>query len=154
MNTGFALELKNNFHIDINTLEYCYLQIYQQVPFDEAESIYVFTEHNAIAILSKQFSSLNLIEEVHEVLFFEELTVYEKFSDYGWKGKRYYLYRELVLPFKVVEGEEVQIKMAVLQMEEDLIAYDNKNQTFFVGCHVKELIEGYANAYQIRVEFL
>ncbi|MEB1806573.1 MAG: hypothetical protein LPK26_04570 [Bacillaceae bacterium] len=154
MNSGFALELKNNLNIDISTLEGCYLQIYQQDPFDEAESIYVFTEYNAIVALSNQFSNLELIEEVHELLLFEELKVYEKFSDYGWKGKLYYLYRELVLPFKIVDGEEVQIKMATIQMEEDLIAYDYTKQTYYVDFHVKELIEGYANAYEIHVEFL
>ncbi|MFV8827935.1 hypothetical protein [Alkalihalobacterium sp. APHAB7] len=154
MISGFALELKNNHNVDISTLENCYFQIYQQELFDETETMYVFTEQNAVDTLADQFSDLDLIEEVHELLLFEELKVYEKFPDYGWKGKRYYMYRELVAPFKILAGEEVQIKMAALQMEEDLIAYDNTKQTYYVDRNVKELIEGYANAYEIHVEFL
>ncbi|WP_216831719.1 hypothetical protein [Alkalihalobacterium elongatum] len=155
MINGFALEIKTNHGIaDIKTLENCYYQIYHNEPIDEAGYMFVFDNQHALNSLVDGLTGYNLIEEVHELLLLDELITFEKFSDYGWKGKFYYLYRDIVLPFKISAGDEIQIKMARLQIEENLIAYNVEKQLFFVDAQFKELIEGYANAYEIHVEFI
>ncbi|WP_209123055.1 hypothetical protein [Alkalihalobacillus sp. BA299] len=154
MNSGFALELKSHLNLDINRLEECYYQIYQYEPIDEKETIFVFTDQADIKTISKQLSRYNIVEDIHDLLFFEDAKISGRFYDYGWHGKFYYLYRDLIQPFQIIDGEEAQIQMAILQIEEDLIAYNNKERIFFVDLQFRELIEGYASAYNIGVEFL
>ncbi|WP_377888521.1 hypothetical protein [Alkalihalobacillus sp. R86527] len=74
-------------------------------------------------------------------------------TDYGFtsQNNRDYLYENMVTPFSISKGDDEQIEMALLQIEEHLIATD-KN-IMFVDMMQKELMEGIARAYQIELSF-
>ncbi|WP_078428735.1 hypothetical protein [Alkalihalobacterium alkalinitrilicum] len=154
MKNGFAVEIKSDLNLETKKLEDCYYHIYKYEPIDETDCTFVYTEKSSIEGLMKDLAQYNVVQDVHEVVFFESATVEGIFSDYGWKGKYYYLYRDLVQPFMIVGGEDIQINMAKLQIEEDLIAYNTEEKVFFVDQQAKLLVEGYAVAYKIAVKFL
>ncbi|MCA0986016.1 hypothetical protein [Guptibacillus algicola] len=74
-------------------------------------------------------------------------------TDYGLisQNNRNYLYENMVTPFSIKKGEDEQIQMALLQIEEHLIATDQN--IMYVDVMQKELMEGIARAYQIELSF-
>ncbi|TLS36335.1 hypothetical protein [Pseudalkalibacillus caeni] len=84
-------------------------------------------------------------------------TLYGSFSDYGFISRSDvpYLFVETTIPFTITDGDETQIRMAKMQMEEDFLAIEpSVSNIYYVDHHKKELLEGYARAYGIKVTFL
>lgn len=74
-------------------------------------------------------------------------------TDYGFTSQtnNHYLYRNMVTGFSISKGDKEQIEMALLQIEEHLIATDGN--VFYVDIMQKELMEGIARAYEIELSF-
>lgn len=79
------------------------------------------------------------------------------FSDFGFISyeNKPFLYAELVIPFSISGNNEKDVKAALEQMDEHLVAIDfRSNKTYyFVERYHQELIQGIADAYKIIVTF-
>ncbi|GLB58186.1 hypothetical protein [Cytobacillus sp. NCCP-133] len=82
----------------------------------------------------------------------------ETFDDFGIESKSgFYLFSELLCAFVISGGVKENIQMAKYQFQEHLVftgKEDNVKPMYFAELHLKELIIGIANAYDIQVSFL
>jgi hypothetical protein len=111
---------------------------------EESENLAAFYEEKGL--LENQFILFKLEQPETTDLFF----------DYGFfsNGNGAYLYEETSLPFTIKDGDSKQIEMALLQIEEHLIAKEQEAQTlYYIDRHQKELIEKYAKSYKITLSF-
>jgi hypothetical protein len=98
-----------------------------------------------------------MLEETYTLYRLDAPSQTALFTDYGFTSSSEvsYLYVETTIPFRITNGEEEAIRMALYQIEEHLIAVDGAElPIYFVDRQQKELIDGFANAYKIKAEFL
>lgn len=127
------------------------------VPLDEADDMLIYQYNQEADEAALFLEDFGLLEASHAVYQLHNPLVEERFSDYGFTSNlnRCYLYEELVLPFIITSGEKQQIDMALLQIKEDLIALDQaESPVLFIDKQMKELVQGYADAYKITISFL
>jgi hypothetical protein len=130
-----------------------------------AELVNVIDRDNQLVIIESKKEAENLAAFYEEkellenqlILFkLEQTETTDLFFDYGFFSTNNctYLYEETSLPFTIKNGELKQIEMALLQIEEHLIAKEKEEHTlYYIDRHHKELIEKYASAYKITISF-
>jgi hypothetical protein len=116
--------------------------------------IYFFYSYEDVQFLSKELEPFQVIENVHSLYRLEHPKVSDVFEDYGFITNQgsYYLIKDMVIAFQLTEGEHESIHMALLQIDEHLIA--QVQSYYFVDLHQRDLIERIAKAYQVMVSFL
>ena len=157
MKLCYGIEMKSVEHLHTNELEPLFQAIYEKVIIvdDDDELFIVQTENEAIKLMDLLKERM-LFETLHTLYLVEIPKIESSFMDYGFKTEsdNYYLYEDLIISFVINKGEDEQIKMALYQIEEDLIAADFLgDEIYFVDKERKQLIEGYAQAYQIGIQF-
>ncbi len=107
--------------------------------------------------LQALFEQENLFEEAFE-LYPLQSPAQSFNTDYGFvsSSNHTYLYKEMAVPFRIDHGNEEEIKMAMLQMEEHIIAIDESVNPFiyFADRQQGDLIKQIASAYQVSVTLL
>jgi hypothetical protein len=95
--------------------------------------------------------------EIIELLLIKPYKTSLLFEDYGFfsESGKCYLYLDMICAYVVKEGEQQQIKMFLLQAEEELIAVEKESEfIYFVSKHNRQLILKWAASYQVHVEFI
>ncbi|MCF6408456.1 hypothetical protein [Pseudalkalibacillus salsuginis] len=107
--------------------------------------------------LKDLFERENLYEETFELYPLQSPAASFN-TDYGFvsSSNRVYLYKEMTVPFRINDEEEDDIKMAMLQMEEHLVAVDESVNPFvyFADRQQGDLIKQIGSAYQVSVTLL
>ncbi|WNS74288.1 hypothetical protein RRV45_15365 [Bacillus sp. DTU_2020_1000418_1_SI_GHA_SEK_038] len=123
---------------------------------DFFESIYIY-ESESDAVESKNLLlEAELFENQFELILTSHGVPGETFTDFGFiTSTRTFLLKEMVCVFSICVGAKEEIEMALFQLEEHLIfkTVNEEADIFFVEKHLKELVKGIANAYDIEVSF-
>ncbi|MGM7681554.1 hypothetical protein ACSVDA_05295 [Cytobacillus sp. Hm23] len=124
--------------------------------FDFDQQLLLFS-HSEDAILAKEYL-LTYDYDIEEYVLFhaENIIPTTIFTDYGFKSEKgkYYMYKDMVSPFIVNSGKPQQIEMALMEINEFVVAIDGgQNTIYFVDKQHIELIYGIAKAYDIEVSF-
>lgn len=158
MKRCFGIEMKNVMEVQIDNMEAFFRGIYTGVSIcAEHERLMIVETEEEQEQLSDYLQSYACFEEKFSLLYLEKGEQKELFSDYGFvaEGCDLFLYEELVASFHIKTGEHEQISMALLQIEEDLVAVEySKNPIYIIDKQKVTLIKKYAEAYEITVEFL
>ena len=124
---------------------------------DYDQQIYVVNTEEDANLLQQSLLYEGIFEEKHLLVALEMSLNSPAFADYGFvsQSNQSYLLAELVCAFSITSGSIQDIEMASYQIEEHLIATETwKNQSYyFVDHNEKELIQGFADAYNIGVTF-
>ncbi|MFS1517931.1 hypothetical protein V1503_16015 [Bacillus sp. SCS-151] len=124
--------------------------------FDFDQQLLLFSDSED-AILAKEYL-LTYDYDIEEYVLYhaEKIIPTTIFTDYGFiseKGK-YYIYKDMVSPFTVKSGKPQQIEMALIEINEFVVAIeDGQKIIYFVDKQHIELICGIAKAYDIEVSF-
>ncbi|RFU66787.1 hypothetical protein D0469_16855 [Peribacillus saganii] len=103
-----------------------------------------------ISISAKTFSG------IHPLLKFESVKANALFTDHAFEaGGYYFLFKENLTAFSITDSQKEDAKMALLEMEEFLIAscMSDGQELFFADSSQKQLIKGLCLAYDIEVSF-
>jgi hypothetical protein len=99
-------------------------------------------------LFNKESIPLLMIHPQKTTLLFDD---YGFFSDSGQS----YLYLEMICAFFITDGNEQQVSMFLLQVEEELIAvHEEKRLVFILDRQHEQLIQKWAASYMIEIEFL
>ncbi|WP_078552888.1 hypothetical protein [Bacillus alkalicellulosilyticus] len=150
----YAVEI-NPLPLDMDFSSF-YEALYQiTIPTDEDGEMFVVSTKEEQEELADYFNEMDLLVAKHTLVKVENAEVEPIFYDYGFKAREYYLYKDIVTSFHIVEGEPIQIEMALLQIQEDLLAFSNKEDVkeYYINKELQPLIQGYADAYKIVVHF-
>jgi|GEM_PF-1346577 len=132
-------------------------------PMNDKLEKFVVDKDDQLAILSKENASqfLNALSsqefsmETYSLIEIQGSELTPLFPDYGFisASNRVYLYAETVLAFSIIDGSATEIKMALLQYEEYLIAKTIVNGYFvyFIDKNYTDLLTKVASAYGINV---
>ncbi|MCF6137893.1 hypothetical protein [Pseudalkalibacillus berkeleyi] len=123
---------------------------------DRDDRLCIVQTESDFQALKELFQSEKRLEETYELYPLQSPST--KFNtDYGFvsSSKHAYLFKEMTIPFRLNEENE-RAKMAMLQMEEHLVATDDSTSPllYFADRQQRELIEQIASAYQVTVTFL
>jgi hypothetical protein len=98
------------------------------------------------------------IEEEFQLFLLTSPKAEMTFTDYGFTSLNghYYLYCELVSAFTIESDNVENIKMALFQIQEHLIATETRQgQTvYFIDKKLVPLIKKYQQAYEVKILFL
>lgn len=122
---------------------------------DRDGKLVIVSHEEEASLLAEFYDSKHAFGETYTLIrLSESCRTTPQLPDYGFtsQNNRHYLYEDMVTAFSIERGDEEQIEMALLQIEEHLIASDNN--VFYVDVMQKELMEGIARAYQIELTFL
>jgi hypothetical protein len=148
MDNLIAIELRNDEHHDIIEP---FLSISSSFK-DQYGPYYIFSSIEDVLTLENELADFAIIEAVHSLYLLNQPTLYQDFQDYGFSSKsKNYLFRNMVKGFSITSGENMDIKMALLQFNEHLIASDDT--IYLVDHHHQGLIEKIANSYNIKIHF-
>ncbi|MBY0122398.1 hypothetical protein [Bacillus sp. S/N-304-OC-R1] len=124
--------------------------------FDCIESLFIYKLDNEAEQTELLLNEAGLFENRFELIYTNQGIKGENFNDFGLvTNTNTYLLKELICVFAIVGGEETAIQMAKFQLQEHVIyetSYDDR-EVFFTEHHLKDLINGIANAYDIQVSF-
>lgn len=98
-----------------------------------------------------------LLEETYMLIRLENPTKSDLFSDYGFTTTKenHYLYQNMISVFQIVSGKQEEISMALIQMDESIIAIEEQyKKLYFIDKNSQTFIEKVAQAYDIEVSFL
>ncbi|MBM6617267.1 hypothetical protein [Bacillus suaedaesalsae] len=149
MDTFYAIELTNKDHHDIVEP---FLEVVPSF-VEHYSTFYIFSSLKDVHYIEEELSIYSIIEMTHTIIGLSEGKYWDTFEDYGLKtntGKAYLL-NSMVKSFQIIGGTEDNIKMALLQFDEHLIAQEHT--TYFVDVHHQALIEKIANAYEVSIAF-
>ncbi|MCM3716800.1 hypothetical protein [Fictibacillus phosphorivorans] len=79
------------------------------------------------------------------------------FEDYGFfsESGKCYLYHDMICAVSIKDGNQNQIDLFLLQAKEELIAVENEtNPVYFFSGYNKPLIQKWASAYEVTLEFI
>jgi len=157
MKLCYGIEMKSVEHLPLNELEPFFQAIYEKVNIiDDDQELFIVRTSSEAETLMELLKEKSLFEAFHTLYSLEVPKLENTFIDYGFKtaNDNHYLYEEMTTSFVIHHGQEDQIKMALYQIEEDLIAADFiEEEIYFIDKASKELIEGYARAYEISLKF-
>lgn len=123
---------------------------------DQDDRLCIVQTESDFQALKDLFQSEERLEETYELYPLQSPAVTFN-TDYGFvsSSKQAYLFKEMTIPFHLNEESE-SAKMAMLQMEEHLVATDDSVSPciYFADRQQRELIEQIASAYQVTVTFL
>lgn len=158
MKRCFGIEMKDITETQIENMEAFYRGIYTGVSVcAEHERLMIVETKEEQEKLSEYLQSYACFEEEYSLLYLEKAEQKELFADFGFVAEGYelFLYEELIAAFQINAGVDEQISMALMQIEEDLVAVEyEKNPIYFIDKQKNVLIKKYAEAYEITVEFL
>ncbi|RBW70570.1 hypothetical protein [Bacillus taeanensis] len=123
---------------------------------DRDDQLVIIESKTEAAQLAAFYQEKDILENQFTLFRLEQVEMTDLFFDYGFSStsNHAYLYEETSLPFIIKNGDLKQIEMALLQIEEHLIAKETNDQIFYyINRHQKELIEKYAQAYNITISF-
>ncbi|MBT2677514.1 hypothetical protein J7E38_00795 [Bacillus sp. ISL-35] len=117
------------------------------------KNFYIYIEQKdadeAIGLLREA----DLLESTH-LLVKTEGSPGEDFFDYGFHvDGATCLFADELSAFRFLDGNGLQMEMALIQLEEHLI-FKAANGIYFAANHYTELIMGIVKAYGVKVEFL
>lgn len=124
--------------------------------FDYIESIFIYESKNEALESEVILNEAGLFENQFELVLSDNGIQGETFHDFGLLTQTStYLLKELICAFSIIGGDEAAIQMAKIQFQEHLIfeTTDEGMAVYFTEKHLKELINGIANAYDIQVSF-
>jgi hypothetical protein len=156
----YAVEMN---HTSNNKLPGFFAQIVKEMAqsvqiIDRDSQLFVIKTEQEAEKLKEIFSKKNVYEETHTLLkLSDQSTITSAFHDYGFKSasENYYLFADLVVPFQISSTDPQQIEMALLQIDEHLIAKDDEKQTiYYVDQQHETLIKKYAIAYDIELSLI
>jgi hypothetical protein len=118
------------------------------------ENIYIYDNRRDAEDALELLKEADLLEEKHHLVKLTAGGAGEDFFDYGFYAEdSVYLYIEDLAAFKITDGNNIQIDMALVQLEEHLV-FETADGIFFTTNHYIELIKGIVRAYEVKVEFL
>jgi hypothetical protein len=118
------------------------------------ENIYIYENRRDAEEALELLKEADLLEETHQLVKISAGAAGEDFFDYGFYAEdSVYLYIEDLAAFKITDGNNIQIQMALAQIEEHLV-FKAADSIFFTISHYTELIKGIVRAYEVKVEFL
>ncbi|MEH7345522.1 hypothetical protein V7122_16835 [Bacillus sp. JJ1532] len=124
--------------------------------FDFIETIFIY-ESEKDAVESKiLLLEAGLFENQFELIQLTPGVIGDTFTDFGFiTNSHTFLLKEMVCGFSICGGANEAIQMALFQLEEHLIfnTENEKAAIYFVEHHLKDLVKGIANAYDIEVSF-
>jgi DNA polymerase III sliding clamp (beta) subunit (PCNA family) len=119
---------------------------------DRDDELLIFDQKEQIEI------DVDTIEEEFQLIQLKTPKVEMTFTDYGFTSNsdQYYLYSELVSAFTIASEKVENIKMALFQIQEHLIATDTMQgqPVYFVDKKLAPLVEKYQHAYEVKILFL
>lgn len=116
-------------------------------------NIYIYGQQQMADAASELLSEADLLEETHQMIKVEGRPGAD-FYDYGFSaGPDTYLYTNDLSAFRFTAGDNTQIEMALIQLEEHLV-YTAAEGVYFAMDHYTDLIMGIVKAYKVKVEFL
>ncbi|KAB2338510.1 hypothetical protein F7731_02820 [Cytobacillus depressus] len=124
--------------------------------FDSYEGIFIFETKEAASQLEILLEEAGLLESQFELILAKDGIKGETFADFGFVTEHCtYLLHDLVCSFSIKGGDKISIEMANLQLHEHLIyeSYLENKPIYFIERHLKDLVKGIANAYDIEVSF-
>jgi len=123
-------------------------------PVRNHENIYIYENRRDAEEAMELLKEADLLEETHLLVKLTDGAAGEDFFDYGFYAEdSVYLYIEELEAFKITDGNDNQIEMALIQLEEHLV-FKAADGIFFTINHYTELIKGIVRAYEVKVEFL
>lgn len=123
---------------------------------DRDKRLFIVESKQEADALADLYDSKDMFEEQYQLYYLEDAETTGIFPDYGFlsDGEGHYLYADNAIPFEITAGSTEQITMARFQVEEHLIAVENQDiPLYFVDRNQKQLIEKYAQAYEIEISF-
>ncbi|OZM57667.1 hypothetical protein CIB95_04670 [Lottiidibacillus patelloidae] len=113
-------------------------------------------------LIFKRFTDMESIEsemeETYTLIQLQAPILKSTFSDYGFVSPKanHYLYDDMVRGFTIRSEHKDNIKMALFQIEEHLIAVENAydQPIYFVDKKLSTLIEKYKLAYEVEIIFI
>ncbi|MBT2687085.1 hypothetical protein J7I93_02690 [Bacillus sp. ISL-47] len=126
--------------------------------FDFQRSIFLFENDSDAELAKNLLIESNLIEGSSLLYYITNGEKGESFDDFGLESaKGFYLYPEMLCAFFITRGDAEDIQMAKYQFHEHLVFTakdDDIGLIYFSELHLKDLINGIAEAYDIEVSFL
>ena len=122
------------------------------------ETLFVYESEEKADEAADFLRESDLLQDTHLLLKIDQGIRGEDFFDYGFSADSIaYLYKDYLSAFKINGESDIQIEMALLQLEEHLTftSISGGNQRiYFANSQFNELIQGIVKAYRVEVEFL
>ncbi|WP_264738547.1 hypothetical protein [Cytobacillus firmus] len=125
--------------------------------FDFQQSTFLFEQMAHAEFTRSVLVEAGLYEEFFKLCYINSGVKGETFNDYALEtDSGFCLFTELLSAFTITGGSEEDIRMAVYQFQEHLVftAKEEVPLVYFSELHLKDLIIGIAEAYDIQVSFL
>ncbi|MBG9444866.1 hypothetical protein [Cytobacillus firmus] len=126
--------------------------------FDFQQSIFLFEERTHAEFTKSVLVDAGLFEEFFKLYYIKSGVKGETFEDFAIETESgVCLFTELLSAFTITGGNMEDIRMAVYQFQEHLVftaKEDTMPAVYFTEFHLKDLIIGIAEAYDIQVSFL
>ncbi len=125
---------------------------------DRDELLFIVERPEEAGRLEEILQSRGLYNETYTLILITDGAITPLFSDYGFESQAggRYVYADMADGFYVTDGDSTQIKLALQQMQEHLIGKDTDGgrAVYLYDRQHKELMERFARAYRITIEFL
>ncbi len=117
------------------------------------ENIYIYEEQEIASEAAGLLAEAELLEDTHQLI--KTLGIAgEDFYDYGFHaGGGAFLFANDLSAFRIAGGNDIQIEMSLIQLEEHLV-FKSAEETYFTVNHYTDLVMGIVKAYDVKVEFL
>ncbi|MBX9973020.1 hypothetical protein [Cytobacillus firmus] len=125
--------------------------------FDFQQSTFLFEQMAHAEFTRSVLVEAGLFEEFFKLCYINSGVKGDTFDDYAIEtDSGFCLFTELLSAFTITGGSEEDIRMAVYQFQEHLVftAKEEVPLVYFSELHLKDLIIGIAEAYDIQVSFL
>lgn len=124
--------------------------------FDYYENIFIFLKKEDARLTEELLTEVGLFENQMDFYLVRNGVKGDSFSDFGIEAHNgIYLRKELLCAFSIKCGEEDSVQMASLQLQEHFVFKENSQSKviYFIENHLKDLMKGIADAYDIEVSF-
>lgn len=126
--------------------------------FDFRQSIFLLEERDDAEFTKNVLTDAGLFEELFVLCYIKSGVKGETFEDFAIETENgVFLFTEHLSAFTITGGNKEDIRMALLQFQEHLVFTAKEEKmpaVYFSELHLKELITGIAQAYDIQVSFL
>ncbi|MGM0835693.1 MAG: hypothetical protein ACQEV7_06010 [Bacillota bacterium] len=125
--------------------------------FDVDENLLITDSAMEAKLVKNLLTDRCLLEETYILSLLENPALSSLFTDYGFVSEKenHYLYQAMTATFHIKSGKEDDINMALMQMDESIIAVEEQyKKLFFIDKESREYILKVAKAYDIEVSFL
>ncbi len=122
---------------------------------DRDKQLVIISNKAEAEVLKEFYISKEVFEDFYSLVHLSNSTKRSSlFEDFGFvsQNQQFFLYKNMVSAFTIKQGDEKEIKMALLQFEEHLIAQDH--QLYYFDRMQIELMKGIARAYNLELTFL